>query len=94
LDPQTQAWLHEEWNVDRFKIASLADRPDKDQIIQKSIDVDRENGFGLDPSQYLGMVHCRDVPLNGGLSDLTARFRIKRVGDDELTLEFLDLHVM
>ena len=94
LDPQTLAWLHEEWEVDRFKIASLEERSDKDRIIADCIDVDRHNLFGLDPNRYVGMVHYHDVPLNGGISDLTARFHIKRVGEDELTLEFLDLHVM
>ena len=40
------------------------------------------------------MVHFDDVPLSGFRSDLTARFQIKRIGSDRLTLEFLDLHVM
>jgi len=40
------------------------------------------------------MVHYDDVPLSGYRSDLTARFHIMRVGEDRLTLEFLDIHVM
>ena len=40
------------------------------------------------------MVHYNDVPLDGSPSDLTARFHIKKVSDDKLTLEFLDIHVM
>ena len=40
------------------------------------------------------MVHYDDVPLNGERSDLTARFNLRRVGVDRLTLEFLDIHVM
>ena len=40
------------------------------------------------------MVHYHRVPLSGFLSDLTARFHIQRVGEDQLTLEFLDLHVL
>ena len=63
------------------------------QIIA-GISVDRENLYGLDPVEYLGMVHFDDVPLSGFRSDLTARFQIKRIGSDRLTLEFLDLHVM
>jgi hypothetical protein len=93
-DPRAHAWHLENWGVDRFVITSLLRREDRDQIIANSIEVDRDNLYGLNPELYLGMVHYNDVPLNGGLSDLTARFHIKRIGDDELTLEFLDLHVM
>ena len=67
---------------------------DKDEIIEKKIDVDRKHSFGLDPQNYLGMVHYDAVPLSGYRSDLTARFRIRRIGADRLTLEFLDIHVM
>ena len=84
----------EDWGVDRFVITTLLGRPDRDEIIQEKIDVDRENLYGLDPGEYVGMVHYDDVPLSGLRSDLTARFHIKRVGPDRLTLEFLDLHVM
>jgi len=77
-----------------FEITRLLGRDDKDDIIQRRIEVDRENLYGLDPAEYLGMVHYDDVPLNGERSDLTARFHIKRVGADRLTLEFLDIHVM
>jgi hypothetical protein len=78
----------------RFEVTTLSGRPDRDDIVGKRIDVDRQNPYGLDPGQYLGMVHYDDVPLNGERSDLTARFHIKRVGVDRLTLEFLDIHVM
>lgn len=92
-DIETQQWLLSEHGVERFEISSLLEREDRDEIVAK-IDVDRKNLFGLDPAEYLGMVHYEDVPLSGFRSDLTARFHIKRVGEDELTLEFLDLHVM
>ena len=78
----------------RYQVTTLSGHPDRDEIIQKRIDVDRENLYGLDPARYLGMVHYDDVPLNGERSDLTARFHIMRVGSDRLTLEFLDIHVM
>ena len=78
----------------RFEVTTLLGRDDKDDIIESRIDVDRENLYGLDPAEYLGMVHYDDVPLNGERSDLTARFHIKRAGRDRLTLEFLDIHVM
>jgi hypothetical protein len=78
----------------RFEVTTLLGRADRDDIIRRRIEVDRENLYGLDPGEYLGMVHYGDVPLNGERSDLTARFHIKRVERDELTLEFLDIHVM
>ena len=92
-DAETQAYLLAEHGVDRFVVTGLLEREDRDQIIAK-IDVDRDHLFGLDPTQYLGMVHYEDVPLSGFRSDLTARFHIKRVGENQLTLEFLDIHVM
>jgi hypothetical protein len=78
----------------RRKITSLRAHPDAALIIEKKIEVDREDLFGLDPKQYLGMVHYGQVPLDGQRSDLTARFHIKKVGADRMTLEFLDIHVM
>ena len=75
-------------------ITPLLGRADADEIIRDKIDVDRVNLYGLDPARYLGMVHYDDVPLDGFRSDLTARFHIRRVGPDRLTLEFLDIHVM
>jgi hypothetical protein len=78
----------------RFEITTLLARPDRDYIIQKRMEVDRKNLYGLNPKEYLGMVHYDSVPLNGEQSDLTARFHIKRMGPDRLTLEFLDIHVM
>jgi hypothetical protein len=79
--------------VSSFEITTLLGRPDSAEIIA-NIDVNREDLFGLDPKQYLGMVRYGDVPLSGFRSDLTARFHIKRFGTDQLTLEFRDLHVM
>ena len=77
-----------------FELTSLLALENADDIIANRIEVDRDNLYGLDAEQYLGMVHYDDVPLNGEPSDLTARFHIKKVGDDQLTLEFLDIHVM
>jgi hypothetical protein len=75
-------------------LTSLLDRDDAQDIIQNKIDVDRNNLYGLDAGKYLGMVHYGDVPLDGERSDLTARFHIKKIGDDRMALEFLDIHVM
>jgi len=94
IDPETQGMMLEDWGVERFEITTLLGRSDKDEIIAKKISVDRESLYGLDPQSYLGMVHYDDVPLSGYRSDLTARFHMKRVGSDRLTLEILDIHVM
>ncbi|HYE19480.1 MAG TPA: hypothetical protein VEA69_13600 [Tepidisphaeraceae bacterium] len=76
-----------------FAVTSLRGQPDFQRIVDR-IDVNRADLFGLDPTQYVGMVHYDGVPLNGLPSDLTARFHIKKVVADRITLEFLDIHVM
>lgn len=78
----------------KYKLTSLRDLPNFNEIIEKGIDVDRENLYGLSPDGYVGMVHYDDVPLDGEPSDLTARFHIKKIGPSKITLEFLDIHVM
>ncbi len=75
------------------KITPLLDLRDSAQFIRTAIKVDREHLYGLNPTEYVGMVHY-DVPLDGEPSDLTARFRVKRVNENAITLEFLDIHVM
>ena len=87
-------WMLEHHRVSRFEVTTLLSRPDRDEIIREKIDVDRKHLYGLNPEHYLGMVHYDDVPLSGKRSDLTARFNIKRLGSDQLTLEFVDIHVM
>jgi hypothetical protein len=77
-----------------YELTSLRALPEFETIFRDRIDVDRENLYGLDPAEYIGMVHYDDVPLNGRPSDLTARFHIKKLGEDRITLEFLDIHVM
>jgi hypothetical protein len=79
-----------------FAVTSLYALPgvNADEFIARHIQVDRENLYGLDPSRYLGMIHYEGVPLNGEPSDLTARFNIGKVGEGQLTLEFVDIHVM
>lgn len=42
----------------------------------------------------IAVTHYDDIPLNGTMSDLTARFFVYKVNDDEFTLAFIDLHVM
>lgn len=76
------------------KVTSLFEQPNSEEFIRKAVKVDRVHLFGLDPKDYVGMVHYDDVQLDGEPSDLTARFHIKKVGATVLTLEFLDIHVM
>ena len=76
------------------KVTSLFDQPNSELFIRKAIKVNRQSLYGLDPKEYVGMVHYDDIPLTGVPSDLTARFHIKKVGVEEITLEFLDIHVM
>jgi hypothetical protein len=61
------------------EVTSLFAQPDPQKYLAHAIEVDRENLYGLDPNHYVGMVHYNNVPLDGEPSDLTARFRIKRV---------------
>ena len=78
----------------KYTLTSLRALPNFREVIKKSIDVDRKNLYGLSPDEYMGMVHYDDVPLDGKPSDLTARFHIKKIGESQITLEFLDIHVM
>lgn len=94
LDDETLRSMLADWKVDEFRITSLFEVANPEEFIRNAIEVDRESLYGLNPREYLGMVHYGDVPLSGSISDLTARFHIKKVGRDKLTLEFLDLHVM
>ena len=93
-DEETTKLLLAEYEAEEFVVSSLANRDDKDNILDRKIQVDRESLYGLDPNQYLGMVHYEGVPLCGYLSDLTAQFYLKKVGSHQLTLEFLNIHVM
>ena len=49
---------------------------------------------GTDYENIIGDVHYSDIPLNGERSDLTARFHIKKLDDETITLSFYDMHVM
>lgn len=88
-DDETLLYLLSEWEVDRFIMS-----PINNENIESSIEVDRDNLYGMNPNEYLGMVHFYDIPLSGYLSDLTARFNIRKIGEQKLTLEFIDIHVM
>jgi hypothetical protein len=76
------------------KITSLFEQPNHAQFIEQAIEINRKSLYGLDSEHYIGMVHYDYVPLDGKPSDLTARFHIKLIGTNLITLEFLDIHVM
>jgi hypothetical protein len=94
LEPHELAEMLSEWGVDRFLVTTLLVGGGVPETIRKSIRVNRDKLYGLNPANYLGMVHYDDVPLSGYVSDLTARFHIKRINNQHFTLEFLDIHVM
>ncbi|HEV2296739.1 MAG TPA: hypothetical protein VGR35_23055 [Tepidisphaeraceae bacterium] len=76
----------------RWEAGSIFAQPDPQAII-RAIQVDRYEFVENDPT-LMGIIHFDDVPLKQKISTMTARFSIKRVGQDRLTLEFMDLHVM
>ena len=77
-----------------LRVTSVFAQPHPEEFIRKAISVDRKNLYGLEPGQYVGMVHYGDVPLDEVPSDLTASFNIKRLEPGRITLEFVDIHVM
>lgn len=81
------------WGVREFVVTSLYGREDTDEIFD-SIEIEREDSEEELPARYLGWVHFWNLPLCNRRSDLTARFRIVKVGDDRLTLELHDIHVL
>lgn len=74
-----------------YKITSILENPDMDKIIE-SIDISADYSWmGRDD---IAVIHYDNIPLNGEMSDLTARFFVRKIGDDKLTLVFIDIHVM
>ncbi len=72
-------------------MTSILTNPDKDKIID-SIDISSD--FGWMGKDDIAVIHYDNVPLNGKMSDLTARFFVRKINDKEITLVFIDLHVM
>lgn len=87
----TREEIKEMFGPEDYKITSILDNKEKEKIIN-SIEVTRDWNFK--DENIIGMVHYDCVPLNGELSDLTARFYIERIDESNITLKFLDLHVM
>ncbi|GCD12532.1 hypothetical protein [Clostridium tagluense] len=87
----TREEIKEMFGSEDYKITSIFDNKEKDKIMN-SIEVSRDWNFK--DENIIGMVHYDCVPLNGELSDLTARFHIMKIDENNITLKFLDLHVM
>ena len=87
----TREEAEREFGSSDYKITSILENADKDKIIE-SIDISSD--YGWMGKNDIAVIHYDHVPLNGVMSDLTARFFVRKVTDDKLTLVFIDLHVM
>lgn len=87
----TREEAKKEFGSSDYKVTSILENPDKDKIID-SIDISSD--YGWMSKNDIAVIHYDNVPLNGTMSDLTARFFVRKVSDDEITLAFIDLHVM
>lgn len=74
-----------------YKVTSILENPNRDKIIE-SIDI--SSNYGWMGENDIAVIHFDNVPLNGMLSDLTARFFLRKIDDNTITLAFMDLHVM
>jgi len=86
-----------------YRVTSLWNNSNRDNILRKIAinyyKLTEEQAklrclTGMDYENIIGDIHYEGVPLNGEESDLTARFFIKRVGKETISLCFYDLHVM
>ena len=74
-----------------YKVTSLKNSPAREEI-HKAIDISSDCGWmGRDD---IAAIHYGKVPLNGEPSDLTARFFVRKLDDQTVTLTLIDLHVM
>lgn len=87
----TREEAEKEFGSSDYKVTSILENPNKDKIIE-SIDISSD--YGWLGKNDIAVIHYDNVPLNGNMSDLTAIFFVRKVNDDEITLAFIDLHVM
>ena len=73
------------------KNREILTKEDKEEIITG---IDISSDYGWMGKEDIAVIHYDNVPLNGKMSDLTARFFVRKISEDELTLAFIDLHVM
>ncbi len=87
----TRKEIEEMFGSADYKVTSILDNPDKDKIID-SIDISSD--FKWMGENDIAVIHYDNVPLNGKMSDLTARFFVRKIDEQNITLAFIDLHVM
>lgn len=87
----TREEAEKEFGSSDYKVTSILENPNKDKIIE-SIYISSD--YGWLGKNDIAVIHYDNVPLNGNMSDLTAIFFVRKVNDDEITLAFIDLHVM
>lgn len=87
----TREAAEEEFGTADYKVTSILDNPDKAEIIAG---IDISSDYEWMGEDDIAVIHYESVPLNGEMSDLTARFFVRKIDDDKLTLAFIDLHVM
>ncbi len=87
----TREEAEKEFGSADYKVTSILDNPNRDKIIE-SIDISSD--YKWMGENDIAVIHYDNVPLNGTMSDLTARFFVRKVNNNEITLAFVDLHVM
>ncbi|MDE6363850.1 MAG: hypothetical protein K2L86_06230 [Lachnospiraceae bacterium] len=87
----TREEAEKEFGSADYKVTSVLRNPDREEIITG---IDISSDFGWMGKDDIAVIHYENVPLNGKMSDLTARFFVRRISDAALTLAFIDLHVM
>lgn len=87
----TREEARKEFGFADYKITSIYDDPNRDKIIE-SINISSDyKWIGTDD---IALIHYDNIPLNGIMSDLTGKFFVRKINDNEITLAFIDLHVM
>lgn len=87
----TREEAEKEFGSADYIVTSILDNPDKAKIIA---DIDISSDYGWMGKDDIAVIHYDNVPLNGKMSDLTARFFVRKIDDNNLTLAFIDLHVL
>lgn len=87
----TKEEAEKEFGSADYKVTSIFNNPDCDKIIE-SIDI--SSAYKWVGENDIAVIHYDNIPLNGTMSDLTAKFFVRKVNDNEITLVFIDLHVM
>jgi len=77
--------------IERYDVSNVNEDRDDGMIV-----VGELMSYGLIRDETSeGIIHFDGVPLKQDpFSEMTARFHIKRIQDDYLTLEFLDIHML